>query len=303
MSELEALCENLNAINGDILRMAQELHGKAQIYSRAAANAAAAARSAEGDAAAALARVAAALHLAAQHCARAAQTLNGASSAGRAFVQRTVGGGAPGGGDGWTSQSTTSEPDSTPPPAPGPAPGSIVEKLPRYPEELDLDRDELAQLTNPGRRTPWKGDYDNNCTHVSSTYELQRRGCAVTASSLPAKFNHQGRSPLDVLARWSDPDGNPPTFARVHPSDLVAELQDGLPEGGRAFIFGYWSRGGGHIWNGEKVNGKIVFIEAQSPRGSFDPHEYVRRLGSKPGGWVRSDNLVPRDGVMDFINE
>lgn len=98
MSELEVLCENLSAINGDVLQMAQELHGKAQAYSRASAQAAAAARQSEGEAAATLARTAAALSAAAQHCGRAAQSLTGASSEGQAFVQRTVGGGRLGGG-------------------------------------------------------------------------------------------------------------------------------------------------------------------------------------------------------------
>jgi hypothetical protein len=92
VSELEELCDSLNAINGDILQTAQELHTKAQAYNRAAANAAAAARQAEGEAAGALARTAAALSAAAQHCGRAAQSLTGASGEGQAFVKRTVGG-------------------------------------------------------------------------------------------------------------------------------------------------------------------------------------------------------------------
>jgi len=95
MSELEDVCNSLNAINGDILRTSQELHTKAQAYNRASAQAAAAARSAEGEAAAALARAAAALAAASQYCGRAAQSLVGASNEGQAFVRRTVGGGGP----------------------------------------------------------------------------------------------------------------------------------------------------------------------------------------------------------------
>jgi len=92
MSDLEELCDALNAINGDILQTSRELHSKAQAYNRASAQAAAAARSAEGEAGAALARTAAALAAASQHCSRAAQSLVGASSEGQAFVRRTVGG-------------------------------------------------------------------------------------------------------------------------------------------------------------------------------------------------------------------
>lgn len=94
MSELEALCENLSAINGDILRMARELHVKATAYNRAAAYAAQTARSAEGPEAASLGRAAGALDAAARHCGLAAQLLHAASVEGQAFVQRTVSGGS-----------------------------------------------------------------------------------------------------------------------------------------------------------------------------------------------------------------
>jgi len=96
MSELESLCDALNAIDGDILRTSQELFTKAQAYSRASGQVAAASRSAEGEAAAALARAAAALSAASQHCGRAAQSLSGASREGQAFIRRTIGGGAGG---------------------------------------------------------------------------------------------------------------------------------------------------------------------------------------------------------------
>ncbi len=91
MSEIEALCNALNAINADILRTSQELHTKAQAYRRSSAQAAAAARTAQGEAGAALARAAAALSAASQHCGRAAQSLVEASNEGQAFVRRTVG--------------------------------------------------------------------------------------------------------------------------------------------------------------------------------------------------------------------
>lgn len=94
MSELQAVCDALRAIDGDILQMAQQLHVKSQAYTRAAANATAAARSAEGEGAAALARTAAAFSAAARHCSLAAQSLTGASRDGEAYVQRTVGGGS-----------------------------------------------------------------------------------------------------------------------------------------------------------------------------------------------------------------
>ncbi|MGE3412835.1 MAG: toxin glutamine deamidase domain-containing protein [Dehalococcoidia bacterium] len=90
--------------------MAHELHAKSQAYNRAAANAAATARSADGEGAAALARTSAALSAAAQHCGRAAQALTAASSEGQAFVQRTVGGNGGAGGTPSADQAASEAP-------------------------------------------------------------------------------------------------------------------------------------------------------------------------------------------------
>ncbi|MHB1434027.1 MAG: hypothetical protein ACYCVZ_18170, partial [Streptosporangiaceae bacterium] len=48
MSELQELCAALESVNGDILRMASELHARSQAFRRAAANAGAVAASAGG---------------------------------------------------------------------------------------------------------------------------------------------------------------------------------------------------------------------------------------------------------------
>lgn len=92
MSELQDVCAALEAIDGDILLMAHELHGKAQAYRQASRRAAGAARGAGGEGSAALARVTAALAAAARNCDQAAAALTGASREGQAYVKRTVGG-------------------------------------------------------------------------------------------------------------------------------------------------------------------------------------------------------------------
>lgn len=90
MSDLQDICEALNAIDHDILQMAQVLHNKAQEYAQASNRSAAASRSADGEAAAALARTAASFGVASRHCAQAATALAGASREGQAFIERTI---------------------------------------------------------------------------------------------------------------------------------------------------------------------------------------------------------------------
>ncbi len=100
MSDLEELCDVLNAIRSEILRTAQDLNSKARSYSGAAANAAAAGRSAGGEAHLALTRTATAFSVAATCCRRAAELLVSASNEAGAFVARTVGGGGSAGAAG-----------------------------------------------------------------------------------------------------------------------------------------------------------------------------------------------------------
>lgn len=91
MSDLRDVCAALEAIDGDILLMARELHGKAQAYRQASQRASSAGRGADGEGATALGRVAAALAAAARNCDLAALALTGASREGQAYVKRTVG--------------------------------------------------------------------------------------------------------------------------------------------------------------------------------------------------------------------
>jgi hypothetical protein len=114
MSELQEVCDALNAINGAIVQMAHDLHDRSRAYNSAAASAAAASRSAEGRGAAALAQTAAALSAAATHCRQAALSLVGAANEGRAFVHRTTGSAGQGGASS-SAQAAQAEPQDDPP--------------------------------------------------------------------------------------------------------------------------------------------------------------------------------------------
>jgi hypothetical protein len=89
-SELQRVGEALESINGEILNMANDLHGKAQKFRRAAQQMATVARTAEAGHSAAIGRIALAFTVAARHCDTAAGALTGASRDGQAYVRQTV---------------------------------------------------------------------------------------------------------------------------------------------------------------------------------------------------------------------
>jgi hypothetical protein len=93
VSALEQLCSQLQGIDGDILRMAQELGARAQQLSRTSQYVASIALSGqEENSGQALSQVASTMASASRHCQHAALALVAASREGESFVTRTVGG-------------------------------------------------------------------------------------------------------------------------------------------------------------------------------------------------------------------
>jgi len=66
-----------------------------------------------------------------------------------------------------------------------------------------------------------------------------------------------------------------------------------------------WRRGGGHIFNVEKVNGRVRDYEAQSREATDFDGDYGLRTGIRSGDvqFARVDGLVPTDDVFEFVQE
>jgi len=199
-------------------------------------------------------------------------------------------------------------------PAPTPAPkirlGAPHPKLDAQPRKgrtvtqrrlADVVSDALS--CNPG----YPGSrYTVNCVHVANTYELRARGYAVTASPLPAQF-FSGRDVQDALDRWTDRNGNPHgrlMRRNLDAQDMLNEVTQ-LPDGGRGWVVVCWASGGSHIFNVERTEGKIRFVDAQNSTSDLDIRTYIdRSVGKgKSLGWsfVRTDDLEPTDAVMEYI--
>jgi hypothetical protein len=181
-----------------------------------------------------------------------------------------------------------------------------IDKMPRRTDRTterkisDLVVD--AVTANPGYPA---SRYTVNCVHVANAYELRARGLNVTATPLPSGFQN-GRISQDALDRWVKRDGTPHgrKLTMMDATSMMYEAMT-LPEGGRGWVAVTWETGGGHIFNVEKISGKLRFIDAQNATSDLDINSYIRRsLGAgKDPGWrfVRVDDLEPTDAVMEFI--
>jgi hypothetical protein len=167
-----------------------------------------------------------------------------------------------------------------------------------------------ATWTNPRYPEP---PYTVNCVHVVNAYELRARGFDVTASRLPSALMQQGgRNAQEALDRWTRLDGFrhdrslSPTFqgSKIH-EHISRELAD---EGARGWVTVHWGKtygGGAHIFTAERINGRIVYIDAQKGDFDFSIKDYAKRskgAGRQPAfGFARVDDLKPGEGVVEFI--
>ncbi len=184
MSELENLCLALDAIDHEILLMAQELRGRAQALQAASARAAVEARATQSGTS--LVQVANAFAAAARLCGQASASLVGASREGQSFIRRTVGGGsAHGEGPAGSAAGDPTGADPTSPAGPAgtghaPGPGSGG----RYvrPDESDVaafaERVATVGAHNPsewiglGNRPRYDAgeEWQNNCGPCSRSF-------------------------------------------------------------------------------------------------------------------------------------
>jgi hypothetical protein len=182
---------------------------------------------------------------------------------------------------------------------------------------------DIALTTNPGYKASGGADknYSNNCSSVVQAYEMQRRGFDVKAAPVKAG---KGRYDEQYVGEWwQNADGTPAkvTLAKDLPapkathvdgkkilpnSSMLAKAKldeyiDAMPDGARGFVALHWTRGGGHVFNFEKVNGKAVYLEGQT--GNVDAARHLAPGKFKPDSLrvFRADDKVPTDAITEAL--
>ena len=133
--------------------------------------------------------------------------------------------------------------------------------------------------------------YSNNCSNVTMTYELRRRGYDVTAKPL---FGGRPSNEIDKMFGNPKVTSMKPSYERgnkVKPADQVRASIGKQPEGARGAIrVRYEGAGMGHIFNWEMTKTGVKFIDAQDSGRKRD--RPLNNTGAKLSNveWFRTDN-------------
>ena len=171
-----------------------------------------------------------------------------------------------------------------------------LKKLKNGPESIE---DAVMKNVNP--KYKGSGSYALNCSRVAQAYELRRRGFDVQASGR-RKDVSQIWAHLQQI--WRRPDGS---FAIENIVDIPgltkgaanveAEILKKFPDGARGSVTLFWTQGGGHAFNWERLGGKIQFVDAQTHE--IDVSRYFEQ--SKDVHIMRLDNLEPSAAVKEYL--
>lgn len=171
-------------------------------------------------------------------------------------------------------------------------------------ETVGAERRDLLAHANPAYGEP---GYGINCVHVVAAAELRRRGYDVEATPLPTElWGNRGRNLKDALDRWRTRDGDP-AFTAVEPIFSSGGLQTNTLKairewgpGARGWVVLAWKGGGAHIFNAEvSKDGKTVLLLDGQTGQLVKPSGYFSRANR--ANVIRVDNLVPTEGVMEFV--
>lgn len=82
----------------------------------------------------------------------------------------------------------------------------------------------------------------------------------------------------------------------------IHQMNRAVPEGARGVASADWKDGGGHMWNWEKVNGKIIFYDAQ-PGKIVPTATYASGAKTHQLWLVRTDDQELTDGAIDVMKK
>jgi len=167
-----------------------------------------------------------------------------------------------------------------------------------------------ATRANPGKVDSSRGsiaykDYSNNCHQVTNAMEMRARGYDVIARPTA---NAMGRTVPEIEADWKGARKfttlTRENAGRMSMTDWVEAQAVAYPDGARGLVTGNWDRGGGgHIFNWEKIDGKVVYHEGQTAATtSLEASRNVVRLRRDTLAIMRVDDLEPSDALLPSLS-
>lgn len=153
-------------------------------------------------------------------------------------------------------------------------------------------------------------DFSQNCQRCVVAYELRRRGYDVTAQptfendTLP-NIRYTGKNSELRQGAWTS------AFRHARPVSVgasnEAKVYDNIRaqmksygEGSRAVISVAWKQGGGHVFNVENKNGRIVYVDGQTGE-RYSGKDVLRYAKPSNVTLTRVDNLRVSGKIDQFV--
>lgn len=120
-----------------------------------------------------------------------------------------------------------------------------------------------------------------NCHSASLGYEMRRRGFDVSAGPL------EGSTEDSILKSLNKDSWD---IESIDKTSYISRVDDMLDDGGRGFVHIKWTdMPNAHVFNVEKQDGNIRFIDAQNNNGNAA--DYLDKADNFK--FIRTDNLLP----------
>ena len=139
-------------------------------------------------------------------------------------------------------------------------------------------------------------NYKRNCPNVALAYELRRQGYDVQAKPAPI-----GMTTPEILKTYNLKQSDV-SISQLNSKNSKINNQrlmdyfDGLPNNARGAVVVEWEKiHSGHIFNYEKTNGRIIFVDAQSGKtGEFTGLNYTKKVGKTAAATLTGVHLAPK---------
>lgn len=169
---------------------------------------------------------------------------------------------------------------------------------------------EALNSVNKDRYNPTYAAYTENCQRCVVAYELQRRGYDVSALPTHSDDNWPRvvRVGNEIYGRWrgafknaKNVDVSARTTASV--TNNIDKQMKNFGPGSRGVVQVFWKNGGGHVFNVENVNGKVVYADAQTGRRLKSGNDYMKDTIPSSVRLIRTDNLQISDRAKQFVTK
>ena len=164
----------------------------------------------------------------------------------------------------------------------------------------------LETMKNTNKTTSINKLYKNNCPNTTLAYEARRRGYDVKA-----KPDAEGLTSSEIRNAYNLKKSDVAITHLNNPikhkenSEKIQKYFESMPNGYRGAITLTWKMGyGGHIFNVEKQNNKVIFVDSQTGRqGEFQKLTLLKQVTKElvPVGQGNPANYLYRASSLEIF--